>query len=273
MTIYDVAECVGKAYPLGFTPTNIQSGFRVSGIFPTNRNIFTDDEFLTFYVSDRPHESLDPTGEECTTPSVEISSNETPSNETPSCSNANISTERNRHITPESIRPFPKSKPRKTSKGGRKPGRCRILTDTPGKHEIDMQQANKNKSKSTSFKKQKVKKVLVKDDFTSSDESLPKLSESSETVSSGYDPFEEINISAEFKLDFILVQLKAKKSIKYYVSQIVTVSEEIKYLKRITDSVNKFTYENDDIYEISRNDVIMNLPNPKYCPQMQSISI
>ena len=53
ITIYDIAECVGKAFPISFTPNNIISGFRASGIWPYNRDIFGDDEFLSF-VTDRP---------------------------------------------------------------------------------------------------------------------------------------------------------------------------------------------------------------------------
>ncbi|KAJ8909319.1 hypothetical protein NQ315_003465 [Exocentrus adspersus] len=42
MTIYEVAECVGKSYPRAFTPSNIESGFRVFGIFPLNRHVFQE---------------------------------------------------------------------------------------------------------------------------------------------------------------------------------------------------------------------------------------
>lgn len=40
MTIYDIPSTVSQAYPLSMTPTNIQSGFRCTGIYPFNRNIF-----------------------------------------------------------------------------------------------------------------------------------------------------------------------------------------------------------------------------------------
>ena len=45
ITIYEVAELAGSAYPKAFTPEIIQSGFCVSGCYPFNRDIFTDDEF------------------------------------------------------------------------------------------------------------------------------------------------------------------------------------------------------------------------------------
>ena len=54
MTIYDVPAMVGLAYPKAMTPANIQAGFKVSGISPFNRNVFTDDEFLPADVTDRP---------------------------------------------------------------------------------------------------------------------------------------------------------------------------------------------------------------------------
>jgi hypothetical protein len=54
MTIMDIAGRVGKAFPQAMSPVNIQSGFRVSGIAPFNRDVFTDDEFLSAYVTDRP---------------------------------------------------------------------------------------------------------------------------------------------------------------------------------------------------------------------------
>lgn len=54
MAIYEVAQCVAQAFPQAFTATNTQAGFRVSGISPFNSHVFTDDEFMTSYVTDRP---------------------------------------------------------------------------------------------------------------------------------------------------------------------------------------------------------------------------
>ena len=42
MTIYDIASMVGIAFPKAMTPSNMQAGFRVSGIRPVNVNIFTE---------------------------------------------------------------------------------------------------------------------------------------------------------------------------------------------------------------------------------------
>ncbi|GFV88374.1 uncharacterized protein TNCV_1241871 [Trichonephila clavipes] len=51
ITIYDVAENVGKSYPLTYTLAIILASFRVSGIF-------TDDEYLNLSVTDRLDLSL-----------------------------------------------------------------------------------------------------------------------------------------------------------------------------------------------------------------------
>ncbi|KAG5347670.1 CBX5 protein, partial [Acromyrmex charruanus] len=46
LSIYDISEIIKTALPLATTSTNIQAGFRVSGISPLNENIFPDIEFL-----------------------------------------------------------------------------------------------------------------------------------------------------------------------------------------------------------------------------------
>ncbi|GFV43966.1 DDE-1 domain-containing protein [Trichonephila clavipes] len=105
ITIYDVAKNIRKSYPLVFPPVNILAGFRVSGIWPVNPNIFTDDEYLSSSVTDRldpslncqnnnfPEEELEPS-------MVELDvyvSNSNISDAGPSTSNSNLC------VTPEQI--------------------------------------------------------------------------------------------------------------------------------------------------------------------------
>lgn len=152
MTIYDVAECVGKAYPLAFTLKNVQSGFAVSGISPINRNIFEEHEFLSSYVTDRPN------------------INSENGSQQPSCSHVPTTAENLNQpdttqllVSPEQVRPFLKAKPRNsTKKCGRKPGRCRIVTDTPEKNEIEMaaQLKKSNKRSKQSSLRIKDKRLL-----------------------------------------------------------------------------------------------------------------
>lgn len=114
VSIYDIAGLVGKAFPLSFTPKNIISGFACTGIWPLNVQIFDDEDFISAELTNRPYEQP---AKVQTTPSKASSSNAP--------------------VTPEDLRPFPKAPPKQVSKkGGRKPGKCRIPTDTPEKNEI-----------------------------------------------------------------------------------------------------------------------------------------
>lgn len=54
ITIYNISSLFGQAYELAFTMKNINRGFEVTGIWPLNRNIFGEDEFLCSFVTDRP---------------------------------------------------------------------------------------------------------------------------------------------------------------------------------------------------------------------------
>ena len=54
MTIYDVPGIVRTALPNAITPRNIISGFQVTGIYPFNRDIFSESDFLPSYSTDRP---------------------------------------------------------------------------------------------------------------------------------------------------------------------------------------------------------------------------
>lgn len=54
ITLYNIAALANKAYDKAFSKENIQSGFRKTGIWELNREIFTEDDFLMSAVTDRP---------------------------------------------------------------------------------------------------------------------------------------------------------------------------------------------------------------------------
>lgn len=66
MSIYEIAGCLVYAFFLAFTPRNIESSFKVFGIWPVNSEIFTEDDYLSTYVTDRGNEDI---AQEIKTPS------------------------------------------------------------------------------------------------------------------------------------------------------------------------------------------------------------
>ena len=54
MTIHNIPGSVAHAFPKAMTPPNNQSGFRVAGLFPVNRYVFKDCEFMPADKTDRP---------------------------------------------------------------------------------------------------------------------------------------------------------------------------------------------------------------------------
>ena len=54
MTIYKIASHVGKSLPVSFTPNNIMRGLEKTGIWLYKPGIFTEKDFLTSAVTDRP---------------------------------------------------------------------------------------------------------------------------------------------------------------------------------------------------------------------------
>ncbi|XP_028172047.1 uncharacterized protein LOC114361250 [Ostrinia furnacalis] len=55
MSIYDIPGIVASAMPLAMTSSNIQAGFRKTGIYPYNRNLFTEIDYAPAFVTDRPY--------------------------------------------------------------------------------------------------------------------------------------------------------------------------------------------------------------------------
>ena len=157
MTIHDVAGIVGKAYPKAFTPTNILSGFKRTGISPLDANVFSEEEFLQSYVTDNPPLTTKPEqqseagiapaeSQEGTTIEAEQPEQSTSdsavfreNDQIPDISGQNeppvpnkpTTTEAGFHdCSPEVLRTHPKAchRTNDTKRGNRRIGRCRMLT-------------------------------------------------------------------------------------------------------------------------------------------------
>ena len=59
VTIYEIPELVNEAQIMAITSRNIISGFKSTGIFPYNRNLFSDVDFAPSNLTDRPLELLE----------------------------------------------------------------------------------------------------------------------------------------------------------------------------------------------------------------------
>jgi len=169
VTIYEVAALVGQAFPLAFTAENISSGFRVSGIYPFNRDVFGSHEFLSSYVTDRENPTIQSTVQSASTDESPLPVQSAPSmsaqsvpsiQSTPSSSHGSAYLKK--VVSPADIRPFPKAAPRKTARG-RKKGSTRILTDTPVKQALENAiQARTSSSKRKLNMDKKEKKLAEK---------------------------------------------------------------------------------------------------------------
>lgn len=181
ITIYDIAEIFGKAFPRAFSTENNMSGFRVTGIYPFDRFVFTDDEFLSSYVTDRP-EPEDPMQDENSSrgpadhaPATEAgggprasTSKENEAHTAISFSPIHRNTESDmlviptpatpeqpKYLSPVDVRPFPKASARKGTSRGRQRATTQVLTDTPVRDAILEKLSKRKISKSIKNKQTK----------------------------------------------------------------------------------------------------------------------
>lgn len=261
ITIYNIAELVGKVYPLAFTPQNIHSGFRATGIWPLNEHVFGDEEFLSSAVTDREDPTANPSDNDM---EVEVNINGSPK----------PSTSKQGFKSPEEVRPLPKAKPRKIATGGRKKGKSKILTSTPELLEAEQKKIEKqrkislNKSKGTIRNITKKEKKIVQGE-SSEDEDISSLSDSnSSEISEEFPdhPEETFNSDRCLKVDdFVLVKISgAKNMLHHYVAQIKKIDKElhVQFLKRFR-STNKFLREDFAIFAMDKADVVLTLPEPE----------
>lgn len=180
ITIYDIPTLVNTAFINAMTPTNIVSGFKATGVMPFNENIFQDEDFLSSFVTDRQplasSETIQPESGGLQQPSTSAivhlpSTSRSEINTEPSTSagvnSSGYETPRRGSsgnqlvsplITPEEIRPLPKAGERKKSgKGGRKPLKSSILTDTPIKNRLEQEAMERERKKNIKTEKTKLK--------------------------------------------------------------------------------------------------------------------
>lgn len=139
ITEHMLPEMACKAWDRVCSVTNICSGFAATGIYPINRNIFPDDAFVGAEVSEQQEPTVDdgvdlqavPPG--VVTPSASGHSSpdyqpDSPQPEPSGLSDLTATPVASTSVTPESVHPYPKARPRPPAKGRKKIRAC-ILTE------------------------------------------------------------------------------------------------------------------------------------------------
>lgn len=109
ITIHEIADLVGQAYPFAFSTNNVLSGFSKVGTYPYNPNVFTEDDFAAASVTDLQK----PMQGSLSNPDQQVDLELTKESEPrPTRSTVNTTLglpNLNLRVTPEMARPFPKA--------------------------------------------------------------------------------------------------------------------------------------------------------------------
>ncbi|XP_047125713.1 uncharacterized protein LOC124807640 isoform X1 [Hydra vulgaris] len=279
-TIYQVAASVGLAFLKAITPSNIVAAYNKTGIFPYDRNVFTDIDFMCSSVTDRTfdvnntciknhvsitsdnffHPHVSPNADPTT--STTIDTNKLVTNDTM----VNLSTSSDFFISPKQFRGFPKSGKKNCKRRERKKGCSIIATDTPERDRIEKRLCNKKLVKLTKELKanlQKINKKLLKKDNSV-------LEHLTATNEKGLIILEDDLCACDIypkEDDFVLVKFETTKKKLFYVGKVLCVNsikEEvtISFLREKGD-IFKMPHS-PDIVTIPRMDVKLLLPRPTF---------
>ncbi|KAK9704559.1 hypothetical protein QE152_g27800 [Popillia japonica] len=229
ITIYTIPKLVRTAYVVSFTNKNIISGFEKPGIWPFNRLVFTELDFDSAYVTDRPQTEV-----------VQILNNYVNAEE--ENNNKKIENTENNigekelsraSVRIEDIRPYPKASERKQK--SRQRIKSKILTDSPKKTDTSFEQ--------------------LRNVITSSDGATPNIKNLLDS-----DMLQESQ--------FLLVKFIQKRTNIFYTAKIIKVIDQNDFdVMFLRYDQNKFVFPLvDDISQIRRCNIVAVLPNPLDMP-------
>jgi len=288
--ITHIAQLVGNAYPNALTMNNIISGFSKPGIWPFNRNAFSDEDFYAASVSDRPKAEPCPSATERNPPVSDLLDPCPSPSTAPATPAAEI--RYSNALTPEDVRPYPKALLRKQSnRGGRKKGASRVLTDTPEKDKIEaammakkakqdekdakakarlLKKNMKKPTSQTKSKGQKRKQQTSLCDQSTDEESVVSVHLDDDTDDSlhiGDDELTEPLALGTLSIgDYVLVEFEGKNSSLHYVGFVKEKDNSevfVSFLRRKDSDSSKFFFPQvvDESY-VNLADVKMKLPIP-----------
>lgn len=288
ISIKEISALLGDSFHKAFTPSNITSAFRVSGIFPYNPDIFHDDEFLSSEVTNRPapetlvepstsHDILTVAPAVNTPPPTQPDDPllVAPAVNTPQPAHSSPSTSQviatAKELTPLEFRPFPKAAPRQ-NKRKRKSVKSLVLTDTPVKERLQKEQAEREAKK----KPKRAKKIVHESSDSSEDErqgaELTRMLEREDTsdddVVDGVVEIDE-ELSVYETGDYVLARFTGKKKlVKHYVGIVVEsekgdMTSSVSFFKTVSGATPTFIKsEPEDIAELDHSDILLKLPPP-----------
>lgn len=273
-SIYDLPEIFSKAFTRSMTPQNIVKGFKITGIYPFDSEIFPESDFAPSLV-------FNPVLEQSESPE-------------PPETNVAVDEDVNQEFDVSDVRPFPQLKIQQDPPAHRKKGKSRILTDSPEKDGLIQKSINmKKKTFRCPKDSKKAHKEREEEDFmeilrsrvsqgqTSGTSGLQLLPTSSVDLDDDNQNMSEIvhedkeNNAVIFSSlrvhDFIVVKVQSAKrnaTSKNFVAQIMKVDESatglfysVKFLK-ISKRSDVLRYSDEDICLITPDEIVAFLEPP-----------
>ena len=168
--------------------------------------------------------------------------------------------------------PYPKAPPRKVNNKGRKPGRTRILTDTPEKIELNLSKGGKTvkcklagqpKKKKIIPKKKQRRQVI--ETSSDDDDDVDLCDDNSDS-----DPWDieavnqlDFNIDSIVPGDFVLVKFATKTNVIHYVGRLDSVEEQECEVNFLRQKGRGFVFPNViDVSSVKKSDIVLKLPPP-----------
>lgn len=259
LSIFDLPPLCALAWDRAATPINIKSGFRCTGIWPYDRNIFSDEDFLSSFVTDRSmNKENRPMNDEGRSVNNEADPNIAgPFHRDLEITICKPSNNNSDFVSPEIIRPYPKAGLRKGTRKGRMKKKSIIATDTPEKDALLAEKMRRGKNLPALEKAKK--KVL--ESSSESETEVVLADESSDNLE-----FEDLNESDKIENGSHIIarvyRNKAKDG-RNFVARVFNTAEkgyEVDFFKRLFPA-NRFSITGEKAL-ILKQDVVAKLPNP-----------
>ena len=140
--VFNIPALINKAFLAAFTPSNIQAGFKSTGIYPFCRDIFDESAFAPSELTN--HSYLNQ--EIIETNNAQTSCQNQEDNLFSTISTFNHQSNDISYVCPSEILSVSRAGPRKLTASGRKRGKTTILTDTPKKKQSQIHNILKKKT-------------------------------------------------------------------------------------------------------------------------------